>query len=308
MALSSRCLCLLGLAAQAHSFDLQPSAAQQYARSFESYSSSAEGKDGQPHSVYESDEAFTTNEGGKTQTHAMHTECFDGRCSEQTSEPNGDIGVPNERVQPVDFEGAFGGLRDKLVGRTLDGPGLHSAGLDGTTVSKAEGATRDGNLASGATKAPAAPAMDGLFAGRGVAAPEDMQQVAAAEDADEEEEDDLDRLRLRGGGGAAALEQPKKPMSAYFVFMQANREKVVKEIGSKAVPDVAKAIKERWDKLSESEKKTHEKKAADLKAQYEKDLAAFVKAGGEVGAARKENKAAKDKRAAKKARKEDKDE
>merc|ERR1719199_187849 len=67
---------------------------------------------------------------------------------------------------------------------------------------------------------------------------------------------------------------------------------------------VAKCLSERWGGLAAAAKAPFEKKVADLKAQYEKDLAAFKAAGGVAGQARKEKKDAKAAKAAKKAKKE----
>lgn len=61
---------------------------------------------------------------------------------------------------------------------------------------------------------------------------------------------------------------------------------------------------ERWKTMPEGEKATYEKQAAEAKAKYEKDLAAFKEAGGEVGKARKDKKDAKAAKADKAAKKE----
>jgi len=101
----------------------------------------------------------------------------------------------------------------------------------------------------------------------------------------------------------AAME-PKKPMSGYFIYTQEKRDAVQKELGVKDFGPVTKCLSERWKTLAAAEKTLFEKKAADLKAQYEKDIAAFKAAGGVVGQARKEKRDAKADKAAKKAKKE----
>jgi len=108
---------------------------------------------------------------------------------------------------------------------------------------------------------------------------------------------------LRSGRAMAAIEEPKKSMSAYFLYIQANRDAVQKELGVKDFGPVTKNLSARWKALSASERTTFDKQAADAKAQYDKDLGAFQAAGGVKGAKRKEAKEAKDAKAAKKAKK-----
>lgn len=102
----------------------------------------------------------------------------------------------------------------------------------------------------------------------------------------------------------ATCMEPKKPMTSYFLFIQDNRESVQKELGVKDFGPVTKALTERWKNISANNKTTFEKKAGDLKTQYQKDLAAFKEAGGEVGAKRKEKRDAKAGKDAKRAKKE----
>merc|ERR550537_1274233 len=101
-----------------------------------------------------------------------------------------------------------------------------------------------------------------------------------------------------------AAVEPKKPLTAFFIYTNENRESVQKELGTKEMGPVAKCLSERFKGLSASAKAPFDKKAADLKAQYEKDLASFKAAGGVVGQARKEKRDAKSAKAAKKAKKE----
>merc|ERR1712232_863968 len=86
--------------------------------------------------------------------------------------------------------------------------------------------------------------------------------------------------------------------------VQANRDSVQKELGVKDFGPVTKALSARWKAVSAADRAVYDKQAADAKAQYDKDLAAFVAAGGVKGAKRKEKKDDKDAKAAKKARKE----
>jgi len=102
----------------------------------------------------------------------------------------------------------------------------------------------------------------------------------------------------------AAVMEPKKPMTSYFLFIQDNRENVQKELATKDFGPVTKALTERWKNISASNKANFDKKAGDLKVQYQKDLAAFKEAGGVAGQKRKDNKDLKAAKAAKRAKKE----
>jgi len=94
-------------------------------------------------------------------------------------------------------------------------------------------------------------------------------------------------------------------MTSYFLYIQDNREAVQKELGVKDFGPVTKCLSDRWKNLSASAKATFDKKAADLKAGYEKAVVAFKEAGGVVGQKRKDKKDAKADKAAKKQKKED---
>lgn len=91
----------------------------------------------------------------------------------------------------------------------------------------------------------------------------------------------------------ATMEEPKRPQSGYFLYVNATREKVQTEIGGKAFGAVTKIQAERWKSLPADEKSNYEQQAADLKAKHETDLAAFKEAGGVVGQKRAEKKDAK---------------
>lgn len=98
----------------------------------------------------------------------------------------------------------------------------------------------------------------------------------------------------------AALQQPKRPTSAYFLYGLAVRDAIQKELNTKEFGPVTKLQAERWKSLPEAEKAIYEKQALEAKSKYEKDLAAFKEAGGEVGKERKDKKEAKVAKAAKK--------
>jgi len=102
----------------------------------------------------------------------------------------------------------------------------------------------------------------------------------------------------------AAMEEPKKAPSGYFLYTNATREAAQKETGSTKFADVAKFQGDRWKTMPAEEKAKYEKQAADAKAQYAKDLAAFKEAGGVAGQRRQEKKDAKQAKADKVAKKE----
>jgi len=78
-----------------------------------------------------------------------------------------------------------------------------------------------------------------------------------------------------------APEQPKKPAGGAFgQFMNVKRADFVKQLPGKAVSEVSKLAGSTWKALSEAEKAPYQKKYEDAKAQYEKDFAAFIAAGG----------------------------
>jgi len=61
---------------------------------------------------------------------------------------------------------------------------------------------------------------------------------------------------------------PKRPQSAYFLWLNANRDRIVKKCGTKDVSTVGKAAGAEWGGLSDKDKKPYDKKAAAAKAKY----------------------------------------
>jgi len=105
----------------------------------------------------------------------------------------------------------------------------------------------------------------------------------------------------------AALEEPKKPQNAYWIFLAENREALTKEAGSNSGPAVGKVAGAKWKGMTDAQKAPYEKKASNSKAQYEKDVKAFEAAGGVMGKRRQEKADAKKEKAGKRARKAEKD-
>mmetsp|Transcript_10732 Transcript_10732/g.9144 ORF Transcript_10732/g.9144 Transcript_10732/m.9144 type:complete len:107 (-) Transcript_10732:96-416(-) len=65
----------------------------------------------------------------------------------------------------------------------------------------------------------------------------------------------------------------KRSLSAYFFFMQKNREKIMKESGlqSRDIGELAKKMGEAWKALSDKEKAPYNKLADDDKKRYERE-------------------------------------
>ncbi|XAR68826.1 hypothetical protein NMG60_11000201 [Bertholletia excelsa] len=72
--------------------------------------------------------------------------------------------------------------------------------------------------------------------------------------------------------------KPKRPPSAFFVFLEEFRKTFKKENPNvKAVSAVGKAGGEKWKSMSEAEKAPYEAKAAKKKVEYEKLMNAYNK-------------------------------
>merc|ERR1711920_635694 len=74
---------------------------------------------------------------------------------------------------------------------------------------------------------------------------------------------------------------PKKPQSAYWLWLTDNRPALMKELGgTKDVTKVSKLAGERWGTLSNKAKAPFLKKAAELKAAYDKAMVEYKKTAG----------------------------
>jgi hypothetical protein len=95
-----------------------------------------------------------------------------------------------------------------------------------------------------------------------------------------------------------AGEQPKKPMTAFFLYTDEQRPIIVKQLGEEAKVKgmVVKTAAAQWKNLPDEKKAPYEKKAAAAKAEYDAALESFKKMGGEVVRKRKADKGAKPKK------------
>merc|ERR1712129_369873 len=76
--------------------------------------------------------------------------------------------------------------------------------------------------------------------------------------------------------------QPKKPQTAYWLWLGENRASLSKEVGAD-VTKVAKLAGERWKVLPEKTKAPFEKTAAELKVAYTEAMAEYKKTAGDAG-------------------------
>jgi len=85
-----------------------------------------------------------------------------------------------------------------------------------------------------------------------------------------------------------AMEEPKKPTNAYWIFLAENRAALTKEAGSASGPAVGKVAGAKWKSMTETLKAPYDKKAAEYKAAYEKAMEEFKAQGGVAGKRRQE--------------------
>ena len=75
-------------------------------------------------------------------------------------------------------------------------------------------------------------------------------------------------------------EAPKKPVTAFFLYMRVNRERLVKAIGSGAIAKVAGV---EWKALSQKDKDAWKQRAEDDKQRYARERAEFTAANKNKG-------------------------
>merc|ERR1712002_448318 len=72
---------------------------------------------------------------------------------------------------------------------------------------------------------------------------------------------------------------PKRPMSAYFLFMNATRPTVRKENPDASIGEVAKILGKMWGEIEPADKAKFDKDAAAAKKKWEAERAAYAKKG-----------------------------
>jgi len=102
-------------------------------------------------------------------------------------------------------------------------------------------------------------------------------------------------------------ERPKRPLSAYMLWLNDNRESIKRENPGIKVTEVAKRGGELWRGLKDKSK--WEQKAVEVKEEYQRKLKTFEANGGgkEVSTAKKRSKGGRAKPAKKGKKKADSD-
>mmetsp|Transcript_8441 Transcript_8441/g.26882 ORF Transcript_8441/g.26882 Transcript_8441/m.26882 type:complete len:210 (+) Transcript_8441:99-728(+) len=79
-----------------------------------------------------------------------------------------------------------------------------------------------------------------------------------------------------------SLEQPKRPVGgAYGIFLSKHRAEFTTATKGQKASAISVMASERWKKLSDKDKEPYGKEFEVVKAKYEKDMKAFLDAGGE---------------------------
>lgn len=66
--------------------------------------------------------------------------------------------------------------------------------------------------------------------------------------------------------------KPKKPMTAYFLFLADNREQIKKENPDVKVTEITKIASKQWKEADEETKTLYQKKAEKAKEEYERQM------------------------------------
>lgn len=83
---------------------------------------------------------------------------------------------------------------------------------------------------------------------------------------------------------------PKRPMSAYMLWLNSNRERIKSENPGISVTEISKKAGEMWKQLGKDRKEEWDKKAGEAKRQYEKAMKEYKESGGGAPAETKEKK------------------
>lgn len=83
------------------------------------------------------------------------------------------------------------------------------------------------------------------------------------------------RAKDRYLGGSDVPKEPKRPMSSYFLFVNAKREGVMKELGSGKFAEVSAKLTKLWTEATAEDKKEFEDQAEEAKKEYAKALAEY---------------------------------
>uniref|UniRef100_A0AAR2JFH7 FACT complex subunit SSRP1 n=1 Tax=Pygocentrus nattereri TaxID=42514 RepID=A0AAR2JFH7_PYGNA len=73
---------------------------------------------------------------------------------------------------------------------------------------------------------------------------------------------------------------PKRPMSAYMLWLNSSRERIKAENPGISITEISKKAGEMWKRLDKSRKEEWEKKAEEAKKQYDKAMKEYKESGG----------------------------
>ncbi|XP_038148507.1 FACT complex subunit SSRP1a isoform X1 [Cyprinodon tularosa] len=83
---------------------------------------------------------------------------------------------------------------------------------------------------------------------------------------------------------------PKRPMSAYMLWLNSSRERIKAENPGISITEISKKAGEMWRQLGKDEKEEWETKAGEAKRQYDKLKKEYKESGGAVSSPRKEKR------------------
>merc|ERR1712232_978406 len=102
------------------------------------------------------------------------------------------------------------------------------------------------------------------------------KQDKEAERAKLKEEKQIGREKRQCKAAVKAVEKDeklKRPLSAYFTWLNENRARIASIVGAKGGAELTKKASEMWNKLSEKEKKPYEDQAKKEKEAYDAYIA-----------------------------------
>ncbi|MBN3311766.1 SSRP1 protein, partial [Atractosteus spatula] len=102
-----------------------------------------------------------------------------------------------------------------------------------------------------------------------------------------EKEKKVSKPRKKESKKAKDTGAPKRPMSAYMLWLNASRERIKAENPGISVTEISKRAGEMWKSLGKDKKEEWEQKAGEAKRNYEKALKEYKESGGGAPASSK---------------------
>merc|ERR1712046_407085 len=94
-------------------------------------------------------------------------------------------------------------------------------------------------------------------------------QKALKEERKEAQEEDVKKAMKKAAKSVDKDDNLKRPMSAYFLWLNATRDKIAAAAGTSSGPAVSKKAAEMWKTVPDSEKKPFEEENKKQKEKYE---------------------------------------